>query len=282
MGDPLIGILTDFGHQDPFVGIMKGVIAGINPEARTADLGHEIPPGDVQQASLHLWQAVPYFPAGTIFLVVVDPGVGTARKAIIARAGDRFFIGPDNGVFTFIWEQGARAWELNDQGYQLASASATFHGRDIFAPAAAYCSLGIPPEDFGPIVPRTYQLPPPNLQLHPRRRLDGEILYADRFGNLLTSLGLFSWLEPGSKKARFSPWLPSDRFEELDIDLEHASIRLPGGRTLGIAHTFGEIKSADCAGVIGSSGLLELAAKGRPASEILKLDRGTTVTLIWP
>jgi S-adenosylmethionine hydrolase len=176
----IIALLTDFGHQDPFVGIMKGVIAGLAPKATVIDLCHEVPPQTVRVGALFLRQAVPYFPKGTVFCAVVDPGVGGARRALAARSKDHFFVGPDNGLFS--WVDIAEARELKP----VKGASATFHGRDVFAPAAARLSAGgwrgVAGERVQPV-----RLPQPF----------NEILAFDRFGNAVTSI------EEGPRAVRY-------------------------------------------------------------------------------
>jgi S-adenosylmethionine hydrolase len=191
MTSPLIAILTDFGTSDPFVGIMKGVIAQIAPGVPTIDLTHEIPPGDIRRAAVELWRSTPYFPNGTVFLCVVDPGVGTARRSVIVTGNlmqDRTekaytFVGPDNGTFTFL-EHTLPAWELKSPSFALQGASSTFHGRDVYAPAAAYAALGHAGAEFGPPVKELVRLPLPRLKTSANGQLQGEILHADHFGNL--------------------------------------------------------------------------------------------------
>ena len=117
--EQVIALLTDFGNDDPFVGIMKGVISNIAPKVKLIYITHNIPPGDIRRAAVMLWQSVPYFPLGTIFLTVVDPGVGTNRRGMIVKAGDYIFVGPDNGVFTFTCQDEFTAWELQESQFQL-------------------------------------------------------------------------------------------------------------------------------------------------------------------
>ena len=147
----LITLTTDFGYKDPFVGIMKGVLVGINPDCRIIDLSHEVPPQDPMAGALVLRCSAPYFPKGTIHVVVVDPGVGTNRRPLLIESEGHFFIGPDNGVLSFALEgkEVGQIIELSNGIYHLKPTSTTFHGRDIFAPVAAYLSLGIPAQDFG-------------------------------------------------------------------------------------------------------------------------------------
>ena len=179
---PLIALITDFGENDPFVGIMKGVISKISPGIELIDITHNIPPGDIQRAAIMLWQSKPYFPPGSIFLTVVDPGVGTSRRGLIAFSDDHIYVGPDNGLFTFVLDTSSEQWELENREYQLPHPGTTFHGRDIFAPAAAYTAKGIFGSEFGPVITDIMRLPKPHFRLSPHQ-IQGEILYKDRFGN---------------------------------------------------------------------------------------------------
>ncbi len=146
----IITLTTDFGLSDGYVGAMKGVILGIAPAAHLVDLSHEIAPQDVRQAAHVLADAVPYFPAGTVHLAVVDPGVGSARRPLLITTPRAAFVGPDNGLFTFILGTAkTQAWALDQPGYWLPEISRTFHGRDIFAPVAAHLACGVPPEMLG-------------------------------------------------------------------------------------------------------------------------------------
>ena len=281
---PLIAILTDFGTQDPFVGVMKGVITKIAPSARIIDLTHQIPPGDIRRAAVQLWQARYYFPAGTIFLCVVDPGVGTARKGIALETGGSFFVGPDNGLFSYIFDQDPRIFELANPSYQLQNPSSTFHGRDIFAPAAGYLGAGVQLDSFGNQIKTPVSLPNPLLKPYQNPSgsepstfsIAGETLYPDRFGNILTSLGKFTksgsdcWLTPwiGIYPESFPPFAPKD-----------ARLDLEDGTTLKWANTFADIPSGECAALIGSTGLLEIAARGKSAAQILELSGGERVVL---
>src|SRR3990170_218256 len=182
-----IALLTDFGYLDPFSGILKGVIAKIAAGISIVDITHGISPGDVRRAAIVLWQSRIYFPAGTIFLCVVDPGVGTARRGIILKVNEHVYIGPDNGIFTFILGEEYQAWEIRNPDYALPEPGITFHGRDIFSPAAAHIAQGVSPYDFGPSIYNLFLLPNPVLEYPSAGILNGEILFADHFGNLLTS-----------------------------------------------------------------------------------------------
>nr|BBH92835.1 hypothetical protein KTA_10340 [Thermogemmatispora argillosa] len=190
---PVIALMTDFGLRDGFVGIMKGVIAGIVPQAQLIDISHDIAPQNVAAGAWLLSTAYRYFPAGSIFLCVVDPGVGSQRRAIALAAGDWFFVGPDNGLFSYVLaEQPLRqVVALENPAYRLPVVSTTFHGRDIFAPAAAHLARGVPLAEFGTA------LDPHSLQRlalsQPRRekgRIEASVIYIDHFGNLVTSIPL--------------------------------------------------------------------------------------------
>jgi S-adenosylmethionine hydrolase len=174
MARGVITLITDFGTADGYVGAMKGVIASRAPSARVVDITHEIAPGDVEAAAFALRQAAPLFPPGTVHVVVVDPGVGSARRGIVGVGRGQRFVGPDNGLFAGVAE---RAFEIVARRFRRPSVSATFHGRDVFAPAAAALARGARPEAAGPEVPLT-ALP----------REPGRVVHVDRFGNLITDL----------------------------------------------------------------------------------------------
>ena len=185
----LITLTTDFGYRDPFVGIMKGVIAGIHPEARVIDLSHGVPPQDLMAAALLLRHSTPYFPRRTVHVAVVDPGVGSERRPLLIESDGHYFVGPDNGVLSLALEEKniARIVHLSNADYYLRPTSATFHGRDIFAPIAAYLSLGLPARDFGEEVEDFVRLPWPTLR-RSEQSIEGEIVYIDGFGNLVTNI----------------------------------------------------------------------------------------------
>jgi S-adenosyl-L-methionine hydrolase (adenosine-forming) len=186
----LITLTTDFGYQDPFVGVMKGVIFGINPHADVIDLNHGISPQDVMAAAISLRHSVRYFPQGTIHVAIVDPGVGGERRPLLIESAGNYFIGPDNGVFSFALEdqQPDRIICLSDSKYHLQPTSMTFHGRDIFAPVAAHLSLGVPAKEFGESAESFRRLLWPKV-VRQTNCLKGEIVYVDGFGNLFTNIG---------------------------------------------------------------------------------------------
>jgi S-adenosylmethionine hydrolase len=185
---PIITLTTDFGLRDPFVGIMKGVILGICPEVRLVDLTHDVAPHGVLEAALALESAWRFFPPGSIHLAVVDPGVGSERRALALGAGGHLFVGPDNGLFTFAVSGGGwSAVSVEAPAYRLPVVSQTFHGRDVFAPAAGHLASGVRLPDLGPALSNPVRLALPVA----RREGDeivGEVIGSDRFGNLVTSI----------------------------------------------------------------------------------------------
>jgi S-adenosylmethionine hydrolase len=186
----IISLLTDFGTADYFVGAMKGVILSINPKAVVVDLTHEIPPQDVRAGAFTLAAACVSFPAGTVHVAVVDPGVGSARRGILASAGGQFFVGPDNGLFGFVYEREpeARVFHLTNEKYFGPRVSATFHGRDVFAPVAAALSTGVAPEEFGEEIGDFVRLPGLRPRRAPGGAIEAAVIHVDRFGNCVTNI----------------------------------------------------------------------------------------------
>jgi len=183
-------MLTDFGYRDPWVGIMKGVMLGINPALQLIDITHEITPQSVREAAIVLSAAYRYFPPGTIFLIVVDPGVGGGRRALVAQAPPYAFIVPDNGVLGPVLDEGegCRVTHVTNAVYFRAPVSRTFHGRDVFAPVAAWLSRGIDASTMGSLIDDYVRLELPQPRMLADRTLAGEVMYQDRFGNLITNL----------------------------------------------------------------------------------------------
>ncbi len=187
----IITLLTDFGLDDNFVGVVKGVILGINPQVEIVDISHSVMPGDILQAAFLLKSSYRYFPSGAIHLVVVDPGVGSSRKAIIARTRRYYFVGPDNGVLSLALRAEEKIIDIvciTNRRFFLKPVSTTFHGRDIFAPVAAHLSCGKDITEFGNSQGKAYgRLEPPRSKIK-KTILQGEIIYIDRFGNLITNI----------------------------------------------------------------------------------------------
>uniref|UniRef100_A0A7C3Z361 SAM-dependent chlorinase/fluorinase n=1 Tax=Desulfobacca acetoxidans TaxID=60893 RepID=A0A7C3Z361_9BACT len=252
---PIITLLTDFGHQDPYVAAMKGVILSLNPEAILVDVTHAVPPQDIIAGAFLLGEAAPYFPAGTIHLAVVDPGVGTSRRGLAAKAGEQFWVGPDNGLFHLIFHRaaGLDMVSLENRDYFRESLSDTFHGRDIFAPVAAHLSLGTPLQAFGPPITDPIALPWPEPSFSPEA-VRGEIVYVDGFGNLVTNI----------RGSELLPWL---------ADTPHVIIL--GSLTLrGLVRTYGDVPPGNFLALIGSHGYLEIACAQGNAAQRLGLGAG--------
>lgn len=187
---PVLTLLTDFGTQDPFVGIMKGIVLGLCPEAALVDLCHEVRPFDILGGSFLLQSAVGYFPARTIHLAVVDPGVGGERRPILAEIGDQLFVAPDNGLLSYPFAS-APNWvvrHLTAQEFWRHPVSTSFHGRDIFAPVAGHLAAGVPPDRFGPIVRDPVRLGLPIPMVDSAGVLWGRVIRIDRFGNCITNI----------------------------------------------------------------------------------------------
>lgn len=268
-----IALLTDFGLSDVYVGVMKAVILRRAPHALFIDLTHEIAPGDVRDAAFKLWQAHSFLPSGTIILAVVDPGVGSGRRALAAGTPDFLCVGPDNGIFTFLLagRTDTRAVEIPAHG----SASATFHGRDVFAPAAARLAAGEALSDLGPALAAPVAVPLPVLRIQ-GDGLEGEVVSVDRFGNAVTSIGC---LRGSARGLRLEPWIPSCAPTDLRGLPSHA--RLEDGTELPVVRTFSDAAEGAGLACVGSSGLLEIAVSRGSASEIFHLRPGAPVTLFF-
>ncbi|MFH2013181.1 MAG: SAM-dependent chlorinase/fluorinase [Pseudomonadota bacterium] len=258
----VITLITDFGTKDSYTGVLKGVILGINPMVRLVDITHEISPQDIFEAGFILNNSYKFFPEGTIHLVVVDPGVGSKRKAILMKAGDYLFIGPDNGAFSFIYESERidKIVELINNKYFLPFISNTFQGRDIFAPAAAYLSRGTPLEDFGESCNEVvkFDIPKPEIK---KGEINGVVLHVDRFGNLISNI-------------------PEVLFRKLVGKGKHeVSI---GGKALGnIKVSYSEVKEEEEAvALFGSTGYLEVSVRDQDARERPNLNKGNIIKVV--
>src|SRR5579885_398769 len=195
---PVVALMTDFGLGDGDVGVMKGVIAGIAPQAQIIDITHEIAPQNVASAAWILSTAYRYFPVGTVFVCVIDPGVGSSRGAIAVAAGDWFFVGPDNGLFSYIYAQQPvhGAVLLQNPAYQLPQVSSTFHGRDIFAPAGAYLARGVGLQEFGaPVAPAALQRLPIEPPVRRQNSIEASIMHIDQLGKIITSVTISTGTE---------------------------------------------------------------------------------------
>lgn len=256
---PLITLLTDFGLQDHFVGVMKGVIAGIAPGAEVIDITHAVEPFNVRQARWLLEQSRRYFPPKTVHLVVVDPGVGSERRALAVEAAGQVFIGPDNGVLTdALNEPKSRAREITSLKYRLKNASSTFHGRDIFAPAAAHVAAGAAVSKLGAAVHDAMRLSGGTPVRTGKRLFSGEVIHVDRFGNLITNLMVSNF--PEIRTRGFILRAGLEIFDALMPSYAAASVGEP-------------------VVVIGSCGTLEIAVNQGRADKRLGVVTGSPVEL---
>jgi len=271
----LIGLLTDFGDLDTYVGVMKAIIAGIAPSAAVIDLGHRIRPGDIRQAAFQLWQVADKFPAGSVLVVVVDPGVGTARRAVACQWRQMVLVGPDNGVFTYLLaiESASAAVVLAEPRFHHTPVSATFHGRDIFAPVAAHLAGGTPLKELGPATDGLQQFELPLLERLGADGLSGEVVHVDGFGNLITTLGRLRYDADGCALA---PWLPKS---EPGVFHGEGAALLPDGFELPLMTTFGDVAPGEPVAYLGSEGLLEIAVRGGSAAERFALTVGAPIQL---
>lgn len=257
-----ISLTTDFGAADWFVGTVKGVLARLAPDARVIDLVHEVPPGDIRAGAFALLSACRYFPRGTVHVAVVDPGVGGPRRAIAVRTPDYFFVGPDNGVLSWALrrEPAGVVHAIENEAIFLQPLSRTFHGRDLFAPAAAHLARGGGIEELGPASSDVCQLPWPEPE--PRKNgLLGEVLYVDRYGNAITNL---------PAEAARGP--------------EPAGMRLylAGRPICAIRESYQAVPAGRPVAVVGSSGFIELAVNGGSAARRFGLKPGRKVLLRGP
>ncbi|MBN2089143.1 SAM-dependent chlorinase/fluorinase [candidate division KSB1 bacterium] len=258
----LVTLLTDFGGNDGYVGIMKGVMLGINPSIKFVDLAHEIPPHQIAAGAYILNSAYPYFPDGTIHVAVIDPGVGSDRSILLCEANDQFFLAPDNGLLKFIFHNHRidRVIHVTNSCYFLPSVSHTFHGRDIFAPVAAYLSIGHRIENFGEWTSDFKRGNLPVLKMT-KNSITGEIVYIDRFGNLITNI------------------LPN----ALDIVPAGAQfwIRIASHQIKGIASCYANGRENEPIALWGSSNSLEIALNQDRADHFLNVNYGDEVCLEW-
>jgi len=256
-----IALLTDFGLQDAYVGILKGVILSQSPDARIIDLSHSIPPQDVFAGALVLASAVPYCPPDTVFLAVVDPGVGSARRAICIQSEGRLFVGPDNGL---LWPAASAlgsvaAFCLDRPEYWLPTPSSTFHGRDLFAPVAAHLSLGTAPDCVGSLLPDPVSLTIPQPLRNPGR-ITGEVIYVDHFGNAITNL----------------------RPEDLSGQPLPLAFEVTEQFIFGPANCYMAVQAGLPTIVLGSWGYFEVAIRDGSAAQLLGLQRGSPVSVTFP
>jgi S-adenosylmethionine hydrolase len=246
-----ITLLTDFGTADGYAAAMRGVIASRAPAVSVYDASHEIAAGDIHAAAYALRRYWQTFPPGTVHVVVVDPGVGSARRALAVEADGRFGVGPDNGVLDALIERANAIHALTETALFLHPVSATFHGRDVFAPTAAYLACGGLLQRVGPRIADALRLPPTRLERTAAAVL-GEVIHIDRFGNLVTNI-------------------PAPVAGEVELD----------GRSVGsVRHTYADVARGELVALIGSAGVLEIAVRDGNAAERLRAYRGAPVRVL--
>lgn len=254
---PIITLTTDFGTQDHFVGVMKGVILGIAPDATIVDITHEIRPQDIPGGAFTIAQAYAWFPKKTIHVVVVDPGVGSERRPILAEAAGQYFVAPDNGVLSMVFaREEPRVRHITAERFFLKPVSRTFHGRDVFSPVAAHLAAGARPASFGKPIDDYFRLSFHKPTRTGKHVWTGTVLHADRFGNLITNFHVDDF-----------PDVTSRAFE-LGIGLEKLS---------RLALTFSEGEPGELLVIVGSSGYLEVAANQASAARRLGCGPGAPV-----
>jgi S-adenosylmethionine hydrolase len=253
---PCITLMTDFGTRDWFVGTMKGVIFGLAPRTRIIDLTHEIAPGDVRSGAFALASSYSYFPRHTVHVAVVDPGVGTKRRAIAVRTSNYFFVGPDSGLLAWALakEKVMAIHCLENPRYLLPQVSSTFHGRDVFAPVAAHLSRGLAIQRLGRVQKDFVRLKWPE-PIQSEHELRGEVIYIDRFGNAITNL-------------------PAQALSSLK---GVPTIFVGQTKACSLAATYQAVARGKPVAVMGSSGFLEIAINEGNASRSLKLRVGTVI-----
>lgn len=261
----VITLTTDFGYKDPFVGMMKGVILKINPMAKIVDITHDITPHNIREAALTVGMSYSFFPPKTVHIVVVDPGVGSNRRPILVITDHHYFIGPDNGVFSMIYSSKTETLgviHITSEHYFTPERGSTFHGRDIFAPTAAWLTKGIETTKFGEMITDYITLPFPSVSMPTKTTIEGEVIYIDRFGNAITNIKavdldtLYS-LNPESK---------------LKI--------VTKGKQTELKNYYSEVTDKGLYSLINSTGYLELFIYRENASALFDIKIGDTVGVI--
>lgn len=255
-----IVLLTDFGHKDHYAGVIKGVIASIAPQASLIDLCHEVPPQDIRSGAYLLGVSYRFFPKGSIFLSVVDPGVGTDRRIVMAQLGDWYFVNPDNGLLTLVGEREKlkQAIQVTNSRYWLSPVSSTFHGRDIMAPVAAHLYRGGPLKKFG----RPIKGPLVTLRSKPAMKkansIEGEIFYVDHFGSLVTNIP--------------AAMIPAHR---------QCKVSIARKKMHRIVRSYGEAEIGEWVAVVASADLLEIAVNQGSAQKEIRAKVGDPVRVEW-
>jgi S-adenosylmethionine hydrolase len=261
---PIVTLTTDFGLSDHFIGTLKGVILSIIPEAEIVDISHSVTAFDILDGALTIAAAYTYFPAGTVHMVVVDPGVGTMRRAIVATTGHHQFVAPDNGVLTLVAEREPRirVHHATAEHYFLQPVSQTFHARDVFAPLAAYMAKGVALAKFGEEISDSVRLLVPQPRLVSENSIVGAVLKVDRFGNLITNI------PPNLAPHLFQPKPASFKLRAGDREIS------------SIKASYAEGAPGEVFAILGSMGYLEIAANQASAALMLQIGKGAEVELL--
>jgi S-adenosylmethionine hydrolase len=259
----VVTFTTDFGLSDHFVGTMKGVVLNVNPAAQMVDISNAVQSFDVLDGALTIAQAYSYFPADTVHLVIVDPGVGTQRRPIVVRAGKHYFVAPDNGVLSFVYEREDRVkvWKIDAEHYYLRPVCSTFHGRDIFAPVAGHLSKGVEASKFGQEIADYVRLAPPRPKLMSDKSCKGVVLKVDKFGNLVTNI------------------LPRDVPQLFQQAPSAFRLKVGNAQVTNLRTAYAQGPPGEVFAIVGSMGFLEIAANRGAAARIAGADKGSEVEL---
>jgi len=271
----IVTLTTDFGWHDGYVGAVKGAILSVDPSISIVDVTHDIAAGGIRQAAFVLAQAAPFFPAGTVHCSVVDPGVGTRRRALVIRSGGQFFVGPDNGLFSLVTSRSDEMWDVT-RFRVPENGSQTFHGRDFFAPIAARLAVGMAPKEVGPSIDDPVWLDWPQPEAIGGGSLAGEVVFVDRFGNLVTNLPNEALVSAGDPGDRRRAGAHGGRHGRVGWTLRVLDELVVVGRT------FASVASGRLVAYPGSSGFLEVAVcDGSAAARFSGTDgRGVRETLL--
>jgi S-adenosylmethionine hydrolase len=261
---PIITLTTDFGLNDHFVGAMKGVILEAAPDAQIVDISHAVQPFDILDGALTISQAYSYFPSGTVHVVIVDPGVGTARRPIILTGDRHLFVAPDNGVLSLVYarEQRISVRHVTAEHYFLQPRSNTFHGRDVFSPVASFLAKGVDANRFGEEITDYVRFAAPRPKPVDERTLRGVVLKVDRFGNLITNI------------------TPADIPKLFAEKPASFKIALGKGQVNRICANYAEGGPGEAFGILGSMGFLEIATNRGSAFQLLGVGKGTDVSVV--
>ncbi len=253
MQKPIITLLTDFGEVDPYVGAMKGVILSIFPDATIIDLSHQIQKHNIREGAFFLFSLYKYYPKGTVHLVVIDPGVGSERKAIIIQSKNYFFVGPDNGVLSIAAQSDGvqKTVEIKNSEYCLHPISDTFHGRDVFAPVAAHLTKLGGINKFGPAIQDWNQLEIPPVQIE-KNEIEGEIIHIDRFGNLITNISRSIFQKHQVFQQKF-----------IEIKINDRELKIP------VCASYNQVQIEDFLAIFGSINFLEISKNQKSAADAL-------------